>query len=44
MVVFFALVFLIMMLRVGKKRQKHKTKKKNQGKTALERIRAQKSQ
>ena len=43
-VVFFALVFLTMMLRVGKERQKQKTKKKNQGQTALERVRAQKSQ
>ena len=41
--VFFALVFLTMMLRVGKEIQKQKTKKKNQEQTALERVRAQKS-
>ena len=47
MVFLFALVFLTMMLRVGKDRQKQKPKKENkenQGKTALERVGAQKSQ
>ena len=42
--VFFALVFLTMMLRVGKERQKHKTKKKNQRQTTLERVRTKKNQ
>ena len=48
MVVFFALVFLTMMLRDGKerhkKKKKEKKKKKKEGQTALERVRAQKSQ
>ena len=47
MVFFLALVFLTMMLKVGKDRQKQKPKKENkenQGRIALERVRAQKSQ
>ena len=45
-VLFFALVFLTMMLRVGKERQteNEEKKQKNQGHTALERVRAKKSQ